>query len=53
MQEPEKKPSLVVQFRNIMQDDSLPLSARILFGLAFSFGLAWSLGIALSNLLFS
>ena len=39
----------MAQFRGILSNDAIPLSVRILFGLAFSLGIIWSLSIAASN----
>ena len=49
MGEPERKPSLITQFRAVLSNDALPVSVRVLFGMAFSLGLIWSLSIAASN----
>ncbi len=49
MRDPDEKRHLLAQFRDILRNNSLPLSVRLFFGLAFSFGLLWSLSIAASN----
>lgn len=47
----DQRPGLFAQFREVLSNEALPTSVRVLFGVAFSFGLVWSLSIAVSNLL--